>query len=236
MSKLIQRQEFNPKIIGLFTNPFYVMRRELRRSIALYAPLLSGKLLDIGCGRKPYKELFFNTKEYIGLEFDSERQRNSSLADVFYDGKKLPFTDSSFDSILATEVLEHVFNPEEFLAEASRVLRKGGFLLLTCPFVWDEHEQPHDYARYSSFGLKHLVERSGLEVIQQRKTGSAISALFQLFAAYLNKLFLFKSYRLKLLCRIIFISPVQILGIFFSSILPRNKDLYLGNVILAKKK
>ena len=71
--------------------------------------------------------------------------------------------------MLCNQVLEHVFNPQEFLGELGRVLARGGRLLLTVPFVWDEHEQPFDYARYSSFGLKALLEQHGFRVLQHRK-------------------------------------------------------------------
>ena len=67
--------------------------------------------------------------------------------------------------MLCNQVLEHVFNPDEFLLKINRVLKNDGKLLLTVPFVWDEHEQPFDYARYSSFGLKALIEKMVLKLL-----------------------------------------------------------------------
>ena len=117
---------------------------------------MNGRLLDVGCGRKPYRDLF-PTKDYVGLEIDTPENRLRNQADIFYDGNSFPFEDHDFDGIICNQVLEHVFNPDQFVRELRRVLKSRGLLLLTVPFVWDEHEQPRDYARYTSFGLKSLV-------------------------------------------------------------------------------
>src|SRR3546814_1285445 len=87
------------------------------------------------------------------------------MADYFYYLKKFPFESDIFNSVLCNQVLEHVFNPDDFLQEIHRVLREGGMLLLTVSFVRDEHEQPSDYARYSTYGLKSLLERNGFTVL-----------------------------------------------------------------------
>lgn len=231
-SKKIQEQQFNPGVLGVFTNPFYIARRELHKKIAILAPKLSGSLLDIGCGEKPYERLFRTVTTYTGMEFADTK---SLKADVQYDGSQFPFPNNTFDSALMTEVLEHVFNPDEFLEEVRRVLKPGGMLLLTAPFLWDEHEQPRDYARYSSFGLRALLTRHGFRVHTLCKTAPDIRALFQLFNCYLYKKLPFKHYRVRLFFYIFFFSPFTILGILLSFILPRNDDLYLGNVVLAQK-
>lgn len=236
LSKIIQEQEFHPGALGIFTNPFFIMRSGLRRAIGTLAPELNGDLLDAGCGNRPYEKLFTNATKYTAMDYDTPAMRARGKADVFYDGKKFPFADSAFDCVLSTEVLEHVFNPDEFVGELARVLKTGGKLLLTCPFVWDEHEQPHDYARYSSFGLRSLLERHGFSVDRQLKTGNAILALAQLKACYANRILSVRNYKIRTLLRIIFISPITIIGSIAGSIMPLNKDLYLGNVILATKK
>ena len=81
----------------------------------------------------------------------------------------------SFDNVVCNQVLEHVFRPEVFLLEIHRVIKPGGNMLMSVPFIWDEHEQPWDYARYSSFGLKYLLENTGFEVIEQRKLNACVS-------------------------------------------------------------
>ena len=81
--------------------------------------------------------------------------------------------------VVANEVFEHVFNPLDFLGVIKRVLRPGGMLLMTVPFVWDEHEQPYDFARYSSFGIKSVLEKNGFEIIAQRKTVTNFGVIIQ---------------------------------------------------------
>lgn len=234
LSSTIKREQFNPGIIGIFTNPFYFSRRGLFRSMIDLGTELTGKLLDIGCGTKPY-EPYLTVEEYVGVEIDTERSRTTSKADVFYDGHRLPFGDREFDSVLANEVFEHVFNPSEFLTEINRVLKPSGAFLLTVPFVWDEHEQPHDFARYTSFGLRHLLEQHGFEVIAHRKSVSDARVIFQLINEFIYKKTYVTNVVLRQFLNIIFISPWTLVGIVVSSILPSNDDLYLDNVILARK-
>ena len=164
LKSLYTRQFFSPGWIGIFVNPFYFARAGLRDAMVEFSPGLSGSLLDIGCGSKPYRSLF-NVDAYIGLDIDSENSRKRGVADQLYDGGEFPFPNDFFDSALCNQVLEHVFNPDEFLSEIKRVLKPRGKLLLTVPFVWDEHEQPYDFARYSSFGLRALLVKQGFKII-----------------------------------------------------------------------
>ena len=235
LSAYFQRQQFRPGFLGVFINPFYFMRRGLYLAVRDLAPRLSGRLLDVGCGQKPYQDLFTSVSEYVGLEFDSPDMRRRSKADTFYDGHHFPFPDASFDSLMATEVLEHIFNLAEFLAEVHRVLKPGGMAYFTAPFAWDEHEQPRDYARYSSFGIAHLLRTHGFEIVEQRKTNADARTLFQLRNCYIHKIIPFKNYRARLLTYLIFIAPFTLLGLILYPILPKNSDLYLSNIVLAQK-
>jgi SAM-dependent methyltransferase len=225
----IRAQAFHPGLLGLLVNPFYFARKGLHQHIVALAPSVHGRLLDVGCGSKPYQK-YFEASEYIGLDM----QGRNKHADRSYDGKTFPFSDGEFDAVLTSEVLEHVFNPDEFLSEINRVLRDGGVLLLTVPFVWDEHEQPFDYARYSSFGLRHLLESHGFEIIEHRKTMDDIRVIFQLVNAYIYKKTVTGSWRMYLLLTVILMAPFNVLGELFAKILPNNSDLYLDNIILAR--
>jgi SAM-dependent methyltransferase len=227
-------EQFNPKIIGIFTNPFYFARKGLYKHISELIKQLNGRVLDIGCGQKPYKALF-NGDEYIGLEIDTPENRLTKKADYFYDGKTIPFENNSFDSLLSNQVFEHVFNPDEFLKELNRVLKMNGLLLMTIPFVWDEHEQPYDYARYSSFGINHILMVCGFEVIEHRKSNSGIEVIFQLINDYIYKITITKNSYLNLFVTLVLMAPVNIVGLILSKILPTNNDLYLDNIVLSKK-
>lgn len=230
----LKKQSFQPGIQGVFSNPFFFIRRSLFLGIRKYAPLLSGKMMDFGCGRKPYQNLFTVT-EYIGVDMEQTgHDHKLSLADVFYDGKKIPFGNETFDSVFCSEVLEHVFNPDEILPEIYRTLKPGGRLLLTVPFCWNEHEVPYDYARYSSFGIKHLLQKHGFTILEFQQTGNFARVLFQLPAVYLFELF--KEWgKAGYIVSMIFILPFNIAGLLLLPLLPINKSLYFNNIILVQK-
>ncbi|WP_148815550.1 class I SAM-dependent methyltransferase [Campylobacter concisus] len=234
MKKLYLKEQFNPGVVGLFINPFYFARRGIYKNIIDLVPNLKGKLLDIGCGTKPYQDLC-KVDEYVGIEIDDEGNRNHSFADVLYDGKNIPFDNKNFDSVLTSQVFEHVFNPDVFLREINRVVKIDGILLMTVPFIWDEHEQPYDYARYSSYGLKHILKKNGFDIIEFKKSGDGLEVIFQLLNSYIFKKTITKNVYINLVMSVFLMAPINILGLLFSKILPRNKDLYLDNIVLAKK-
>ena len=229
------RETFFPTWLSIFINPFYFARKGLARHIRDLGKNITGRTLDVGCGNKPYEHLYASS-EYIGLEYDTPENRAAKRADYFYDGETFPFEDASFDSVVATEVFEHVFNPDRFLDEVHRVLRPGGMLLMTMPFVWDEHEQPHDFARYSSFGIRHLLEKHGFEVLEQRKSVDDVRAIFQLINAYIYKKTVTNNGWLNLAATLFLMAPFNLLGEILGFILPRNPDLYLDNIVLARRK
>lgn len=225
---------FHPGRLGWLVNPFYFARRGLLAGLQEFFPRLTGEMLDVGCGSKPYRA-FIPATRYVGLEFDTPRARASFEADAYYDGRTFPFPSGSFDGVLCSQVFEHVFTPTEFLQEIHRVLRPGGCLLLTVPFVWDEHEQPHDFARYSSFGLVALLERAGFVMEAHRKSVADSRVLFQMLNAYLYKVTRSESRLLNWLAMLGLMAPVNLLGIVAGRLLPANRDLYLDNIVLARK-
>jgi SAM-dependent methyltransferase len=234
LKRRYQRESFFPTWLGVFINPFYFARKGLAGHIADLADQVIGKTLDVGCGSKPYESLYA-AREYIGLEYDTPENRAGKKADFFYDGEIFPFQVGSFDSVVANEVFEHVFNPDRFLDEVHRVLKPGGRLLMTMPFVWDEHEQPHDYARYSSFGIRYLVEKHGFEIVEQRKSVDDARVIFQLINAWLYKKTVTRNGWLNLALTVALMAPFNLLGLLAGWLLPRNPDLYLDNIVLARK-
>jgi SAM-dependent methyltransferase len=229
-----RKQQFHPDILGLFVNPFYIARRGLFINIAMSAKFVRGRILDVGCGQKPYEKLF-KCDQYIGLELDSEDNRKNSKADLFYDGGIFPFNNNEFDSIVVNQVFEHVFHPDLFLSEVRRVSKKGGMLLMTVPFIWDEHEQPRDYARYSSFGIQSLLLNHGFEIVELRKSINDIRVLFQLLTGYIYKKINSKNKYLNLVTTLLLMAPFNIMGELVAKMLPKNDDLYLDTIILARK-
>ena len=235
LKKVYREEMFFPRYIGIFFNPFYFARKGLAKAMIGFSKEMSGSLLDVGCGASPYRKLF-SVKSYEGLEIDTPANRTSNLADEFYDGDIFPYKDHSFDAVLCNQVLEHVFTPDRFLQEIHRVLAIDGRLLLTVPFVWDEHEQPFDYARYSSFGLKSLLEKNGFVIIRHEKIGADATILFQLTNAYLFKITQSWPKFRKWVFVPTVLAAVNLIGLILASVLPRNDDLFLDHVVLAEKK
>jgi SAM-dependent methyltransferase len=229
-----RKQHFSPGPMGWVVNPFYFARGGLSDAMRRLLPELRGEVLDVGCGTMPYRSMVSATR-YVGLDYDTPVRRANGDADVFYDGGNFPLADSSFDGALCTQVLEHVFTPEAFLREICRVLRPGGVLVLTVPFVWDEHEQPHDFGRYSSFGLRALLERTGFEVVTLEKTPTDASAVAQIVAGWVYKLVCARGRWVNLATQLLVIAPISLLGILAAAVLPKNGDFYLDNVVLARK-
>ena len=186
-------------------NPFYLARRNLKKAIT--SVKLKGNILDIGAGSQPYKQYF---ESYTSLEI----LRSVHDADYYYKDV-FPFNDNQFDNALCTQVLEHVFEPKQFIKEIKRVVK--GKVIITVPFVWDEHEQPYDYARYSSYGLRHLLK--DFTIIEHRKLSNDLSLMFQLINMIIYKWHKRTAYVLAL--------PINVMGLAFSFI--KIKDFYLDN-------
>lgn len=156
-----------------------------------------GRLLDVGCGTKPYEHLFRPyVSEYIGIEHEATfaltHASKSGGPDLAYDGRTLPFDTASFDTVMSVQVLEHTPDPQRLVDEMSRVLKPGGTMIVTAPFSFRLHEEPHDYFRYSPHGLRHMLAHSGLEVFEMRAQGG----LFSLVAHKLNTFLAFRVARL----------------------------------------
>ncbi len=147
----------------------------------------TGFLLDVGCGARPYAPLAEqNGCRYLGVDLALSAV---PPPDVCADSARLPFHDGTFDTVLSTQVLEHVPDPFAMVREAARVLKPGGYLVLTAPQVWPLHEEPYDYYRYTRYGLEHLVRNASLEVVTITERGGGLLALAQLFAAMLYDAF-----------------------------------------------
>lgn len=233
---IYKKQLFRPNLISLFINPFFIIRRALYKSIKKEAPKLNGHILDFGCGSKPYESLFVNAQKYTGLDMENEgHPHEMEKVDVFYDGKTIPFENDHFDAVFTSEVFEHVFDIDEIIPELRRVLKPGGKMLVTVPFAWNEHEIPNDYGRYTSFGIQHLLKKHGFEVLNYKKSGHFAAVIAQLVATYIHSLTTTKNKYFDLIRNFLLISPIMILGVIFSFILPRNYSLYFNNVILVEK-
>lgn len=145
-------------------------------------PYVHGKLLDIGCGVKPYRPLF-NVDQHLGVDWpNSGHQLN---VEAYADVQSLPFADQSFDTLLCTEVIEHLPQPWKAMNEMARVLKPGGHLILSAPFVHIHHEFPHDYYRFTFFGLQTQVVQAGLLPLAIWARGGPVSVFMDLMSRFI---------------------------------------------------
>ena len=231
----LTRENFQPSFLSAILRPVFIIRRGLFRTIQELAPTIRGDVLDFGCGSKPYESLFCHAASYIGVDLEiTGHDHRDSRIDVFYDGSVLPFKDGQFDAVVSFEVFEHVFNLQEVLAEIHRVTRDSGYLLLSVPFAWEEHEVPYDCARYTSFGITHILRECGYEVAELRKTTTYTLAVFQMLIAWIVR----GETKFKLLayCRQLFVVfPLTLLGLIVNSVVPKRYEYYCNAVVLARR-
>jgi SAM-dependent methyltransferase len=153
-------------------------RETIQQALVDAAPFFRGRVLDLGCGDQPYAPLVRRQGAmYVGIDIATTQR---PAPDVCADSLSLPFKSSSFDAILSTQVIEHVRDPFRLFAEIRRVLRPGGHLVMTAPQLWPLHEEPHDYFRFTRYGLDMLAARNGLQVLVLRERGNGILALGQM--------------------------------------------------------
>lgn len=225
-----------PRAYDWTFNPAWIIRRPLFLEIKRFAPKMTGRILDFGCGNKPYENLF-SCDSYVGLDLESSShefvKRDGSV--VLYDGGRLPFPSRSFDGVVAFEVLDDLSHPSRQLSEIYRILEPGGYLLLSLTFIWEEHELPNDYVRFTSNGLSQLLRDANFEILELHKMGSSIEAISQLLCAYLYQQFSLKGPIRYVLCQIFLIAPITAMTIILRNLLPKRMSLFLGQICLARK-
>ncbi len=145
-----------------------------------YWGFLDGLLLDLGCGQSPYhKKTLKHVNEQIGLDLHKDNG-----VDVVADAHNLPFKSETFDSVFCSQVIEHVEYPEHVVDEIGRIIKVGGKLILSAPFMFPKHSDPFDYHRFTDIKLERMLKKAGFDVTIQRKNLGAFGVL-ALFMAYI---------------------------------------------------
>lgn len=132
-------------------------------------------ILDAGAGNGPYKPLFTDM-HYESADFCQVDKAYGAITHVC-DLAAIPVPSERYDLVLCTQVLEHVSDPKEMLAELFRVLKPGGVLYASAPLFYEEHEAPYDYFRYTRFGLRYVLESVGFQVGQLQPLEGYFGAL-----------------------------------------------------------
>ena len=191
------RRRFNAWRKRTPLNPYWIEAVWLRRSMEGLAPAAGGLLLDVGCAERPYEALFTpHVARYVGLEYPpvahnlipeifEHLERLRGVVDLWGDGQRLPVAAGAVDTVLASEVLEHVPRPDDLAAEVARVLKPGGRFLFTVPFAAPLHQMPFDFQRFTPGGIEALLERHGFEVERLEPRGNFAAVAGSLTTQYL---------------------------------------------------
>ena len=137
------------------------------------------RVADVGAGDAPFRELFAHAR-YATVDWAESLHEGAERSDIVASADSIPVRDGAFDAVLLTQVLEHVPEPASVLSELHRILSDGGTLYLTAPLVWELHELPHDYYRYTSEGLRHLLESAGFTSVEVEPRNDCFTTLAQL--------------------------------------------------------
>lgn len=199
---------------------------------------MRGRLLDAGCGEKPYSLIYDElVDEAIGMDVE-ECVHDQRYIDVFASLDNMPFESDSFDTVLCTNVLEHISSMEQSFKEVTRVIKQGGYLILSVPFLYPIHESPNDYYRYTEYGLRHQLESNGFKIVENMTWGGPVFMM----AVYFNMIF----------CKLIKVRCINALFCILQRIFYRiykkinfwkiidgkgkiNKIITCGNILVAKK-
>lgn len=186
MDKRFINIELNSKNLDV-----YFVRTSIFKALQEVLPQFHGKLLDVGCGKMPYKDYVLQhaaIQEYVGLDIEDALSYDHAIRpDVTWDGRTMPFEEASFTCAFATEVLEHCPEPEIVLKEVYRVLKPGGVFFFTVPFLWNLHEVPHDEYRYTPFSLERHFKNSGFSNVEIKATGGWHAAMAQMLGLWVRR-------------------------------------------------
>jgi SAM-dependent methyltransferase len=150
-----------------------------RDLFACFDQYAKGKLLDIGCGNKPYKQqLDNNISEYFGCDII---QSSENCVDLLCPANNIPLPDGSFDTIISTQTIEHVEDHQGLVNEAFRLVNKGGYFIVSGPMYWPLHEEPYDFFRFTKHGFTYILEKAGFKTITINANGGKWSVAGQAF-------------------------------------------------------
>ena len=225
----------------VWVNVPWVVNRKFEFALGQASQYVSGRLLDVGCKKKPYRKLYAEAvRSHIGVDLTlphgergEEAASRAMGPDVLTDAHHLPFRSASFDTVICTHVFVHLKEPSQAVGEMSRVLREGGHLVLSARQMWHVYVA-EDYFRFTGHGLRYLAEKNGLEVLEILGVGGFLARLGVKLIYFLHSL---NRRWLRFFTEVplgILIVLIQGLFYFLDSIFPTPNDVVF-NVLVARK-
>jgi SAM-dependent methyltransferase len=211
----------------------YVMHFEaaIEDAVAKFAGALpsGARVLDAGAGETAHKH-YFAAQQYCGLDLGiGDHAWDYSQLDVLGNLETLPFPDATFAAAINIVTLEHVVHPQRVICELGRVLAPGGRFLLVAPLQWEEHQQPHDYGRFTRFALNRMLKRAEFTDISIQPVGG----IFRLISRRLLNALQFFPGPLMLVAAVFFGPPALVLPLLDP--LDKERSFTLGYICSARK-
>jgi len=179
---------------------YFLVYRRLFADLEKAATSARGALLDIGCGNKPYEKMFQGkVSSYTGCDVV---QSSEQKVDIICPATVIPVPAAHFDTVLCTQVIEHIADHQALLGEAHRVLRSKGVLILSGPMYWHLHEEPHDFFRFTEYGFRYLLEKAGFEQIEITPNGGKWALCGQVLIHCLTGTRFFRRHSIALINRV----------------------------------
>jgi SAM-dependent methyltransferase len=193
-----------------------------------------GRLIDLGCGKVPLFEAYRDhIEDNVCVDWENTSHTNEYLDYVCDLTEDLPFNDGEFDTVILSDVLEHVPQPEKVWREMSRILSPGGIALINVPFYFRLHEIPYDYYRYTEYALRRFADRAGFRILLLRPVGGTPEILADLLGRHVQFI--------PLLGKSLVIAIQSITGTFVKSAVGRRVSektgqmFPLGYILVAEK-
>jgi len=167
-----------------YFSPTKISRQNIVRAMWYAAQkYASGNMIDVGCGSKPYQPIFQPYVDtYFGIDYPPTAIVNygeETKADLLVDCTDTKLEANSYDTILSTQVIEHIYDTQKYIAECYRILKKGGIGIFTIPFLWQCHAEPFDYYRFTRYAIERQFREQAFEILELRPLEGAYAAIAQ---------------------------------------------------------
>jgi SAM-dependent methyltransferase len=204
-------------------DPYYLVYKNLFADLEKASKHAQGALLDIGCGNKPYERMFEGKiASYTGCDVEQSSERK---VDIICPATAIAAPDGSYDTVISTQVIEHVADHQSLLREAHRILRSPGVLILSGPMYWPLHEEPYDFFRFTTYGLEYLLKEAGFAEIEIVPNGGKWALCGQVLIHCVTGTFLYRR------------RVIMMINRLFSHLDDRHRDFRntMNYVVVARK-